>query len=94
MKKYGYLVKISKTRPHIALKYIMSKCKMLVTYKLISEDLPEAATELKSALDEKNDKKIKTAAQDLRSEIQNCHQDFRAPLESALLRHPVTDQPI
>jgi hypothetical protein len=94
VKRHGYFVKLARTKPHIALKYIMYKCDTLITYGLISEDLPDAATALKDALDAKDNKKIKTAAGDVDSEIENCHKDYRAPLKKALLRHPVTLKPL
>jgi hypothetical protein len=86
VKKYGFLVKIANTRPHIVLKYIMSKCGVLIEYQLISRDLPDAARNLVNA----DEKEIDAASNRLRIEIKKCHKDFQTPLEAALVRHPKT----
>jgi hypothetical protein len=83
VKKYGYLVKVANTRPHIALKYITSKCEVLREYKLISDGLIEAAKALKKAADEKSD--LKAPSKLLRTKIKECHKDFQKPLEAALV---------
>jgi hypothetical protein len=90
VKKHGYFIKLANTKPHIALKYIMSKCDTLAKdeYKLISKGLPPAAVALKDALASKDINKIATAEKDVRSEIANCNKAYREPLESALFPKP------
>jgi len=88
VKKYGYLVKVANTRPHIVLKYITTKCEVLREYKLISDGLIDAAKAFKKAVDENTS--LKTPSKLLRTEIQACHRDFQKPLETALGRHPLT----
>jgi hypothetical protein len=90
VKKHGYFVKLANTKPHIALKYIMSKCDTLGEYGLISKGLPPAAVAFKDAIDAKDNNKIATAESDVRNEIKKCHKDYQAPLESALFRQPTT----
>ena len=82
VKKYGYLVKVAKTRPHIVLKYIMSKCQVLIEYGLISEGLPDACRQLNEA----EENWMTVARGRVRNQLYKCHKDFRAPLEAALLR--------
>ncbi|MFO0817006.1 MAG: hypothetical protein U1A77_03625 [Pirellulales bacterium] len=91
LKKHGYLIKLANTRPHVALKYIMSKCEVLSEYELISEDLPEAAGDLINALNGTNNEEIKKAAKKLSKEIEKCHADYHTPLKKALLGDTTSD---
>ncbi|OAI53077.1 hypothetical protein AYO44_16295 [Planctomycetaceae bacterium SCGC AG-212-F19] len=94
VKKYGYLVKVANTRPHIVLEYISNKCGVLIEYKLIAPGLPQAGRALRSANRKKNEENIKDAKESLGGEIGKCHKDFRKPLKAALLPVPTTDQKI
>jgi hypothetical protein len=88
VRKSGYLVKIAKARPEIVLKYIMSKCRVLVHYKLIPEELPKTAARLGTA----GQGEIADASARLLREIEACKAIFKAPLEAALIRHPLIAQ--
>jgi hypothetical protein len=91
VKRHGYFVKLANTKPHIVLKYIMSKCDTLGDYGLISKRLPPAAVALKKAIDAKDSDLIASAEKDVRSEIANCNKAYREPLEFALFGKPKTD---
>ena len=84
VKKSTYLVNIANTRPQIVLKYLMSRCTVLLTYKLISDDVPRLAAQLVSA----TEKEAGTILEQLLTAINQCSTTFRKPLETALIRHP------
>jgi hypothetical protein len=84
VRKSGYFEKVGKTRPQILLKYLMSKCGVLVTYKLIAPELVAAALRLPDA---KTDDFVQLRA-DFGSAIGKCNAKFQAPLKACLSRHP------
>jgi hypothetical protein len=86
VKKSGYLVKVAKTRPEIVLKYIMSRCEVLTRYGLLSAGLAEAAAKILSA---RRGDDTRASSQRLLNEIHLCNVKFQAPLEAALIRHPL-----
>jgi len=75
VKKYGYLVKVANTRPHIVLKYIMSKCKILTEYELIAAGLPDAAVVFSNAKEDE----VELTKVDLVLEIEDCHETLQEP---------------
>src|SRR5262249_49371136 len=84
VKKYGYLIRMTNTHPHIVLKYIASKCDVLTRYPrppknkpLISQGLVDAGKSFNGAIKTKEEGKIKKAKKKLLSEIDNCHAEFR-----------------
>ncbi|MFO0906360.1 MAG: hypothetical protein U0939_25365 [Pirellulales bacterium] len=81
VRKHGYLVKVANTRPHIVLKYIISKCGVLEEYKLIPAGLSDAAREFSNA----DDLTREEAAKKLAKQIKKCHKDYREPLTKSLL---------
>ena len=84
VKKFAYLLKVSKTRPALVLKYVMSRCAILMKYKLISSGLPDAAARLGSP---KKGDDMKTLSDTLLRRIKRCHAKLQGPLEDALTRH-------
>lgn len=90
VKKSAYLVKVAGTRPEIVLKYIMSRCDVLVRYDLMPDGLVTAAAALDKAEREKAASgEIKRLGGALLAEIDKCHAKFKAPLKAALIRHPL-----
>ena len=92
IRKSGHLLKIAGTRPEYVLKYIMSKCEVLMYYLLIPKDLPDAAAKFgKLASLERPAKKsvMSQAGTELVAQINLCPQVFRLPLSEALVRHPM-----
>lgn len=85
VRKSGYFEKIGKTRPQILLKYLMSKCGVLVTYKLIAAELVEAAQQLANA---KGKEEFQRVGEKMKVAIGNCNERFRAPLKACLRTHP------
>jgi hypothetical protein len=81
VKKFGYLRKVAKARPQLVIKYVISRCDLLVDYGLLSKQLPTAAREFAQAkVGEKDGRKTV-----LEQEIGKCHAELRAPLKAALL---------
>lgn len=90
VKKTAYLVRVATTRPEIVLKYIMSRCSALVKYGLMPAGLVPAAAALHKAEREKAAAtEIKRLGGLLISEIEKCHDKFKAPLKAAMIRHPL-----
>jgi hypothetical protein len=95
VRKSGYMLKIANTRPEYALKYIMSKCTVLVDYELIPEGLPNAAANLAklASIDPPTQKSIiDKAAAVLVGQIKLCPPMFRQPLAAAMVRYPLIEQ--
>jgi hypothetical protein len=84
VKKYGYLLKVSKTRPAILLKYIISRCAVLTKYKLLSDGLAPAAAQFNAP---KEGDDMKALSAELLRQIKLCYAALQGPLESALTRH-------
>jgi hypothetical protein len=82
-RKSRYFVNIAKAQPQILLKYLMSKCDVLMRegFDLISKELPTVALQFRDA---KGDK-IEQAKAKLLAEIEKCNAKFREPLRTALL---------
>ena len=91
VKKSNYLIKITRTRRSIALKYIVNRCAKLVEYGLLSKDLPAAAAKLDKYIDEdKQTGQLSKLRKAVEAEIKKCAQIFRDPLSAALLRKSET----
>ena len=90
-RKSSYLAKVANVRPAILLKYIMSKCYVLVKYDLISETTVAAAKIFSDLASDKKapEDKIKQAASNLIELIGECNAKFQDPLKKALVRHPL-----
>jgi len=89
VRKSGYLLKVAHSRPQIVLKYIMSKCDVLTRYDLIPIELTEVAAKLAVAGAEDD---IPGLSAQLLNEIKRCDARFQAPLQAALMRHPLLTQ--
>ena len=85
VRKSNYFVKIAKTRQNVVLKYLISKCQVLIKYGLISDKIPDLATGFAQAKDEQ----AKQIGAQLLAEVNKCHAKFRGALSTALKRHPV-----
>jgi hypothetical protein len=90
--KFGCLEKIARTKPHIALNYLMSKCGVLVTYDIIPAELPKAAAELIMINSDAPEGVMMEACAAVKAALARCHPDLQKPLEAALLRHPLMDK--
>jgi hypothetical protein len=94
VRKAGYLVKVARTRPEIVLKYIISKCGVLVQYDLIPQALVDDAARLdKIARGDSmpEESMLKDAAQAVVDGAKTCNVKFRAPLLDALVGHPLVN---
>jgi len=85
VRKSNYLIKVAKTRPEIVLKYILSKCKVLIQYGLIPKELPVAAAHVVWA----NETDFMDKRVQLLLLIKECNQNFHEPLQAALVRLPL-----
>jgi hypothetical protein len=89
VRKSGYLVNIAKARPEIVLKYLTSKCDVLMRaeynkeneIRLVPKDLPRVALQFRDATGDQ----IEQAKTKLLVEIGKCNAKFQEPLKTALL---------
>ncbi len=89
VRKFGYLERISRTKPQIALNYLMSRCGVLVKYRIVPAELTEAAGKLVDIDPDAPMGHIMTTCAALKASLARCHRDLQKPLEAALLRHPL-----
>lgn len=82
VRKSGYLMKVAKTRPAILLKYLINRCAVLETYRLLSPQLKTAAAAFAQPPVGADLPRLRKA---LAREIKNCHASFRVPLTATLL---------
>lgn len=95
VKKAGYLLKVSKSRPEYVLKYLMSKCDVLTAYLLIPLELPEVAAGFAKLAGREPpvDKKTMTeAGAALIDALKKCPPYFRGPLSESLVKHPMIER--
>ena len=90
VRKAGYLVKFSNTRPDYALKYLMSKCEVLEIYEVLPAGLGIAAAKFAAlANDNATKAEMSEAGTALVAQIKLCPPKFQRPLGDAMLRHPM-----
>lgn len=90
VRKAGYLQRVSKTNPEFTLKYIMSKCQVLIDYDLIANGLVDAAADFAKrayAHPPADKDALKAPANTLKAEVKKCGVAFRVPLAESLIKH-------
>ena len=92
VRKTGYLVKVAKRHPQIVLKYIMSKCGVLLKYELISGGLVENAKllyQMSVSTDVVDSSELTKVAETVLKEAEKSNEKFKGPLVAALVAHPL-----
>lgn len=93
VRKSGYLTNMSKTNPDYTIKYLVSKCEVLVDYMLLSPGLADAAIAVGRLAAQDHPpagkKQMKVASDALVAELQKCAPIFRKPLAESLMTHQV-----
>jgi len=91
VRKAGYLLRVSKTNPEFVVKYLMSKCDILVDYDLIPGELITAALEfgkLAYGLPPASETELKKSANAVKKAMKSCAKNFSEPLARSLIQHP------
>ncbi|MCA0873933.1 hypothetical protein LCL97_24165 [Seohaeicola saemankumensis] len=92
VRKAGYLVRVSNTRPEYVVKYLAAKCDILVSYGVVPQDLVDVAATLgKLVYSNKTHRSsaVKAAAAKVESAIKGCAPALQGPLSQSLVRTPV-----
>lgn len=94
VRKAGYLLRISKSNPRFVVKYLMSKCEILVDYDLIPGELVAAAIDFGKvaySIPPEPKDNLKAPANKLKKAVKTCAKQFAVPLAEALVQHPALE---